>query len=103
MLHWRAAQWYAEHDDATEAIGHAIASGDDALSSTLVAGHWLRTFNIGQLETVRTWLDALPAELVATDASLAAARVLLAFDTGGSRRSAPCLASRRPQTRRIPG
>jgi LuxR family maltose regulon positive regulatory protein len=31
---------------------------------------------------VRTWLDALPAELVATDASLAAARVLLALDTG---------------------
>ena len=39
-------------------------------------------FNIGQLETVRTWPDALPAELVATDASLAAARVLLALDTG---------------------
>ena len=45
VLHRRAAQWYAEHDDATEAIGHAIASGDDALSSTLVAAHWLRTFN----------------------------------------------------------
>ncbi len=82
MLHQRAAQWYAEHDDATEAIGHAIASGNDVLSSTLVAAHWLRTFNIGQLETVRTWLDALPAELVATHASLAAARVLLALDTG---------------------
>jgi ATP/maltotriose-dependent transcriptional regulator MalT len=44
--------------------------------------HWLRTFNTGQLETVRMWLDALPAELAATDASLAAARVLLALDTG---------------------
>ena len=82
VLHRRAAHWYAEHDDATEAIGHAIASGNDVLSSTLVAAHWLRTFNIGQLETVRTWLDALPAELVATDASLTAARVLLALDTG---------------------
>jgi LuxR family transcriptional regulator, maltose regulon positive regulatory protein len=82
VLHRRAAQWYSEHGDATEAIGHAIASGDDALSSRLVAAHWLRTFNTGQLETVRMWLDALPAELVATDASLAAARVLLALDTG---------------------
>jgi hypothetical protein len=82
VLHRRAAQWYAEHDDATEAIGHAIASGADALSSRLVAAHWLRTFNTGQLETVRTWLHALPAELVATDASLSAARVLLALDTG---------------------
>jgi ATP/maltotriose-dependent transcriptional regulator MalT len=82
VLHRRAAQWYAEHNDATEAIGHAIASGDDALSSRLVAAHWLRAFNTGQLETVRMWLGALPAELVATDASLAAARVLLALDTG---------------------
>jgi LuxR family maltose regulon positive regulatory protein len=82
ILHRRAAQWYEEHDDASEAIGHAVASGDDALSSWLVAAHWLRTFNTGQLETVRMWLDALPAELVATDASLSAARVLLALDTG---------------------
>jgi LuxR family maltose regulon positive regulatory protein len=82
ILHQRAAQWYAEHDDATEAIGHAISSGDDALTSRLVAAHWLRVFNLGQLETVRTWLDALPAELVATDSSLAAARLLITLDTG---------------------
>jgi LuxR family maltose regulon positive regulatory protein len=82
LLHRRAAQWYSEHGDATEAIGHALASGDDALSSRLVAAHWLRTFNTGQLETVRMWLDALPPRLVATDASLSAARVLLALDTG---------------------
>ena len=82
ILHRRAAQWYEEHDDASEAIGHAVASGDDALNSRLVAARWLRTCSTGQLETVRMWLDALPAELVATDASLAAARVLLALDTG---------------------
>ena len=82
VLHRRAARWYAEHGDATEAIGHAVASGDDALSSGLIAAHWRRVFNTGQLETVRMWLDALPAELVATDASLSAARVLLALDTG---------------------
>jgi len=82
VLHRRAAQWYSEHDDAAEAIGHAIASGDDALSSRLIAADWLRTFNAGELETVRAWLGALPAELVATDPSLAAARILLALDTG---------------------
>jgi LuxR family transcriptional regulator, maltose regulon positive regulatory protein len=82
MLHRRAAQWYEEHDDAAEAICHAIASGDDALSGRLVAAHWLRTFNVGQLETVRRWLGALPAGLVAADPSLTAARVLIALDTG---------------------
>ena len=81
-LHRRAAQWYAEHGDAAEAIGHAIASGDDSLSGRLIAAHWRRPFNAGQLETVRMWLDALPAELVATDASLSAARVWVALDTG---------------------
>ena len=82
VLHRRAAQWYAEHGDAAEAIGHAIASGDDVLSSRLVAAHWRRPFNVGQLETVRMWLDVLPARLIATDASLSAATVWVALDTG---------------------
>ena len=81
-LHRRAAQWYAEHGDAAEAIGHAIASGDESLSGRLVAAHWRQPFNAGQLETVRMWLDALPAELVAAEASLSAARVWVALDTG---------------------
>jgi ATP/maltotriose-dependent transcriptional regulator MalT len=82
VLHRRAAQWYADHGDAAEAIGHAIASGDDALSGRLVAAHWRQPFNAGQLETVRMWLDALPAELISADASLSAARVWVALDTG---------------------
>jgi LuxR family maltose regulon positive regulatory protein len=47
-----------------------------------VAAHWRQHFNAGQLETVRMWLDALPAGLVAADASLTAARVWVALDTG---------------------
>src|SRR5436190_253227 len=82
VLHRRAAQWYADHGDAAEAIGHAIASGDGSLSSRLVAAHWRQPFNAGQLETVRMWLAALPAELVSADASLSAARVWVALDTG---------------------
>ena len=82
VLHRRAAQWYAGHGDAAEAIGHALASGDDSLSTRLVAAHWRQPFNAGQLETVRMWLTALPAELVAADASLSAARVWVALDMG---------------------
>ena len=82
VLHQRAAQWYADHGDAAEAISHAIASGDEMLSGRLVATHWRQPFNAGQLETVRMWLDALPAELVSADASLSAARVWVALDTG---------------------
>src|SRR5262249_60237757 len=73
-LHRRAAHWYADNGDAAEAIGHAIAAGDVALSRQLVAAHWRQHFNAGQLETVRMWLAALPAGLVAAGASLTAAR-----------------------------
>jgi LuxR family maltose regulon positive regulatory protein len=81
-LHHRAATWYASNGDAAEAIGHAIASGDTSLSRRLVAAHWRQPFNAGQLETVRVWLDALPVDLVAGDASLSAARVWVALDRG---------------------
>jgi LuxR family maltose regulon positive regulatory protein len=81
-LHRRAAEWYAAHDDAAEAIGHAIASGDLALSTRLIAQNWQEPFNAGQIETVRMWLDALPPDLVAADASLSAARVWIALDKG---------------------
>jgi ATP/maltotriose-dependent transcriptional regulator MalT len=81
-LHRRAAEWYASYGDPAEAISHAIASGDDSLTRGLVAAHWRQHFNAGQLETVSRWLDTLPAELVAMDASLSAARVWVALDTG---------------------
>lgn len=81
-LHKRAAEWYAANGDAAEAIGHAIASGDVSLSGRLIAEHWRQPFNAGQPVTVRMWLDALPPEAVAADASLSAARVWTALDLG---------------------
>ena len=82
VLHKRAAEWYAANGDAAEAIAHAIASGDFSLSRRLIAGHWRQPFNAGQPVTVRMWLDALPPEVVAADASLSAARVWTALDMG---------------------
>jgi LuxR family maltose regulon positive regulatory protein len=82
VLHKRAAEWYAANGDAAEAIGHAIASGDFSLTRRLIAEHWRQPFNAGQQVTVRMWLDALPPEVVAADASLSAARVWTALDMG---------------------
>jgi LuxR family maltose regulon positive regulatory protein len=81
-LHKRAAEWYAANGDTAEAIGHAIASGDFPLSRRLIAEHWRQPFNAGRPVTVRMWLDALPPEAVAADASLSAARVWTALDLG---------------------
>ena len=82
VLHKRAADWYAANGDPAEGIAHAIASGDFSLSRRLIAGHWRQPFNAGQPVTVRMWLDALPPEVVAADASLSAARAWTALDLG---------------------
>ena len=59
-LHGRAAAWLARDGQIAEAIGHAIAAGDQHATAELVAGHWLTFFNQGWLMTVGRWLDALP-------------------------------------------
>src|SRR5262249_29910515 len=82
VLHKRAAEWYAANGDVAEAVGHAIASGDFPLSRRLIASYWRQPFNAGQPVTVRMWLDALPPQVVAADASLSAARVWTALDLG---------------------
>jgi len=69
------------HDPGQPTVLHKRAA-DFSLSSQLIAEHWRRPFNAGQVETVRMWLDALPPEVVAADASLSAARVWTALDMG---------------------
>jgi LuxR family maltose regulon positive regulatory protein len=81
-LHRRAAEWYAAHDDAEESVEHAVESGDADLLARLVAGAWRREFNLGQLQTVQSWLDALPSEVVVGEPRLTVAQVWLHLDAG---------------------
>jgi LuxR family transcriptional regulator, maltose regulon positive regulatory protein len=81
-LHRRASAWHRRHGSVREAIGHAIAGGDDAEAAELVAEHWNAFFNQGRLTTVSDWLDALPAETVLADPRLAIARAWIALDLG---------------------
>src|SRR5439155_225840 len=73
------ADWHIVNYLGEEVLATQPADGRDG---RLAAAHWRQPFNAGQLETVRMWLDALPAELVSADASLSAARVWVALDTG---------------------
>ena len=81
-LHGRAAAWLARDGQIAEAIGHAIAAGDQRATAELVAGHWLTFFNQGWLMTVGRWLDALPRELLATEQQLWLARAWTLMDLG---------------------
>ena len=51
-LHGRAATWLAREGQIAEAIGHAVAAGDQHATADLVAGHWLALLNQGWLMTV---------------------------------------------------
>jgi LuxR family maltose regulon positive regulatory protein len=73
-LHRRAAAWHRAHGNADEAIHHATAAGDFRDASDLIARHWGPAWNLGQRETVGSWVDALPSDAVLDDARLCIAR-----------------------------
>ncbi len=55
-LHRAAAAWYEAAGRHTEAVRHAIASGDVDAAARLVTGVALRTFYGGQRSTLEGWL-----------------------------------------------
>ena len=71
-LHGVAAQWFAEHGFAVEAIRHAQAARDWGLAARLLAGHWPGLHLGGQAATVHAILAGFPAGAAAADAELAA-------------------------------
>ena len=71
-LHRVAAQWFAEHGFAVEAIRHAQAAQDWGLAARLLAEHWPGLHLGGQAATVHAILAGFPAGAAAADAELAA-------------------------------
>ena len=71
-LHRVAAQWFAEHGFAVEAIRHAQAAQDWGLAARLLAGHWPGLHLDGQAAVIHELLAGFPHEARAADAELAA-------------------------------
>jgi ATP/maltotriose-dependent transcriptional regulator MalT len=82
VLHRRAWAWHQAHGNLAEAIGHAISAGDLAEARELIVSGWHACFNEGLVETVESWLDRLPPEIVADDARLCLVRAWLARNLG---------------------
>jgi len=55
-LHRRAWRWYREHRLTGRAIAHAQAAGDVDVAAELVASKWSALADLGQIETVRSWI-----------------------------------------------
>jgi len=82
VLDRRASAWHQAHGNLAEAIGHAISAGDLADARELIVSGWHACFNEGLVETVESWLDRLPPEIVTQDARLCLVRAWLARNLG---------------------
>jgi LuxR family transcriptional regulator, maltose regulon positive regulatory protein len=82
LLYRRASAWHQAAGNIAEAIGHAISAGDLADARELIASGWHACFNEGLVETVGSWLDRLPPEIVAEDARMCLVRAWLARNLG---------------------
>jgi LuxR family maltose regulon positive regulatory protein len=72
-LQSRAAAWCEQHGQIPEAIRYALAARDYEHAGRLIAAYWHQTANNGAIETVWSWLEALPAALVSRSALLSLA------------------------------
>lgn len=82
LLHRRAAAWHRLAGNPAEAIHHATAAGDLADASQLIVDHWLEARDGGRLETLLSWLDALPASEVVDDPRLGLIRATTLQELG---------------------
>jgi LuxR family transcriptional regulator, maltose regulon positive regulatory protein len=95
LLHRRASAWHRQHGSVGEAIDHAVLAGDVADARELVAAHCYPLIHQGLAETVDSWLDRLPPEMVVEDARTCLARGFVARHLGRPDDVGPWLAAAR--------
>ncbi|MHB9033061.1 MAG: MalT transcriptional regulator family protein, partial [Anaerolineae bacterium] len=66
----RASCWCEQEGQIAEAITYALQAQEYRRAGDLIAKYWHFTANIGGIETVWGWLQALPEELIKNDAQL---------------------------------
>jgi LuxR family maltose regulon positive regulatory protein len=82
QLQSRAADWCARNGHVTEAIGYALAAHDVRRAARLIARYWGQISSGGEIETVCSWLAALPEETIRQSAPLAVANCWLLWFHG---------------------
>jgi LuxR family maltose regulon positive regulatory protein len=66
-LHRRASHWHRTWGFLDEAIKHANAANDIESCRELISGNWVAYCNAGRLTTVRSWIESLGEERIASD------------------------------------
>jgi LuxR family transcriptional regulator, maltose regulon positive regulatory protein len=81
-LHSLAGRWYADQEDALEALRHSIAAADWQLAADVLGEHWLRCVLRGGGAGLLELASAIPDEVVRSDAELALALGGLLLERG---------------------
>ncbi|HVP21578.1 MAG TPA: LuxR C-terminal-related transcriptional regulator [Anaerolineaceae bacterium] len=69
----RAAEWCEREGQIADAVGYAFDARDFQKAADLIAKYWQTAVNNGEIETVWSWLDALPEDTVRNSAPLGVA------------------------------
>lgn len=69
----RAADWCEQAGQVGEAVSYALTAPDYERAADLVARHWGEAASNGEIETVWSWLKALPEDTVRNSAPLSVA------------------------------
>ncbi|HSM71615.1 MAG TPA: LuxR C-terminal-related transcriptional regulator [Anaerolineales bacterium] len=78
-LHLKAAAWFESEGHPSEAVDHALRSGNMFQAREMFIKHWMPFLHRGEVATVLRWLEALPDEMKAEDPSLALAHCWALF------------------------
>ncbi|MGW8227144.1 MAG: LuxR C-terminal-related transcriptional regulator [Anaerolineales bacterium] len=81
-LHLKAAAWFESEGYPSEAVDHALLSGDMTQAREQVLRHWISVLHRGEVATVQRWLDKLPESKNGSDPSVPLARCWVYFLSG---------------------
>ena len=101
-LHRRAAQWFADHGDAVEAVRHTLAAGDWSDAARLLADHLFSLTLDGQEGAIAVLLRLFPARASADHPDLALAHAAVALTQGRLEEAAAQLALAESEAQTIP-
>ena len=81
-LHRRAAEWFADHGEAVDAVRHMLAAGDWPDAARLLADHLFSLTLDGQEGTIAALLRSFPAGVSVDHPELALARAAVELRQG---------------------
>lgn len=82
VLHYRASEWFEQHDLTNEAIEHALHAEDFECAARLIARQADAIWESGEHAIYRLWLDRLPIEFVFSEPILCTLHAETQFTRG---------------------